>query len=60
MKHNLKFWAKMVWAIFVAVYTVVFIYENWYAPQFDFTWRIMVSFGGLVGAIIGITAEVIF
>ena len=60
MKHNLRFWAKIVWAICVTVFTVVFIYENWYASQLDFTRRIIVSFGALVGAIIGITAAKLF
>jgi hypothetical protein len=60
MKHNLRFWAKIAWVICVAVYTIVFIYENFYVSQIDFTRRIIVSFGGLAGVIIGVTATKLF
>jgi uncharacterized integral membrane protein len=54
LKANVKLWMITVWGIAFAVYTAVFIQENFYAPQLDLTRRIIVSASLLVGAMFGV------
>ncbi len=54
LKANVKLWMIAVWAIAFTVYTAVFVQQNFYAPQFDLTRRIIVSASVLVGAMFGV------